>query len=209
MLKILDRIPLFQLRKVRPAEPSPEDVRQAWRVTCAKYGTVVVDKATAEDQKLIAKILDAMGIVPDDAFMTRFVTTLGSRIYVPFTPGTATPIWSLRAQVDVLGHEHEHVWQDRGAGGVEYAFRYATNSTMRAYYEMQAYRVDMAIEWQLWRNELDPSAVASVLRNYDCDEADIVMVTKMLRLSMVSIRKGAVPSEVARFVIDWMIARWS
>jgi hypothetical protein len=213
MLKILDRIPLFQLRRVRPAEPSADDVREVWRVTCAKYGTTVVDKRTAEDQKLIARILDAMGIVPDADFMTRFVTTLGNRIYVPFTPGTVTPIWSLRAQVEVLVHENEHRVQDLLAGpdpNLEYEFNYATNSTKRAYFEMVCYRAGIATRWRLWREEPDMNRIAqSMKESYACDDADVAMVLKMLKLSWISIRKGAMPSEVARFVCEWFEARWS
>ncbi len=213
MLKILDRIPLFQLRKVRPAEPSPDDVREAWRVTCARYGTTVVDKATAADQKLIAKLLDAMGIVADDRFMTGFVTTIGTRIYVPFTPGIPTPIWSLRDQVEVLVHENEHRVQDLLAGpdpNLEYEFSYATNSTKRAYFEMVCYRAGIAACWRLWKQTPNMEHIAqSMKQSYACDDADVAMVLKMLRLSWISIRKGAMPSEVARFVCEFLEARWS
>lgn len=213
MLKVLDRIPLFQLRRMRPAEPSPADVREAWRVTCARYGTTVVDKATAADQKLIAKILDAWGIVPDERFMHSFVTTIGSRICVPFTPGVADEVWSLRDQLEVLVHENEHRVQDLLCGpdpNLEYEFAYATNSTKRAYIEMVCYRAGISARWHLWHEAPDMDRIArSMKASYACNDADVAMVLKMLRLSWISIRKGAMPSEVARFVCEYLEARWS
>ncbi len=101
MLKILDRIPLFQLRRLHPADPSPDDVREAWRVTCARYGTTPVVQWTAEDIATVRKALAAMGVdVPPD-FMQKFVVTSGTRIYVPFAIGVPGAIWTLRQQVEV------------------------------------------------------------------------------------------------------------
>ena len=207
-LKVLSRVPVLG-PKARNREPSADDVRELWRVTCAKYRTTAVVEWTAEDIAKVRKVLASMGIVPSPDFMEKFVVTIGDGIYVPFRPGIAGVRWTLRQQVDVVAHEHEHVVRDRAPPGIEYEFGYATNATTRAYDEMQAYRADMVVEWRLWRTALDPQSIASMLKDYGCGADDVAMVAKMLRLSMISIRKGAMPSEPARFVCDFLEARWS
>jgi hypothetical protein len=68
-----------------------------WDHLRATYRTTVVTKADAGQMKELATLLDALGVVDRDRFLREFATTIGRTIYLPFTPGEATPAWDLWA----------------------------------------------------------------------------------------------------------------
>jgi hypothetical protein len=120
-------------------------------------------------------------------------------------PHGACDLWQ---QIAVCVHEHYHVGQDRSMDGLLFEYSYASNSTTRAYYEAEAYRVNMTLDWRYMGNVLDPAYLASLLKAYNCNEGDIRMVEKMLRVSLVAIKRGAIPGTVTQFACNWLDARW-
>lgn len=197
--------------RLRAQNPTADDVREFWRVMTSRYGTRIIDKNNSVDMKLVADFLDAMKIVDREAFLRRYVTTIGTRIWLPFTPGVESGGWTLWEQIVVCVHEHHHVYLDRMAGeGLEYEFAYATNSTKRAYIEMECYRCNMCMHWHFLGVALDPVQLAAKLKvGYGCNDADVAMVAKMLKLSLMSIKKGAIPGTATQFAVEYLTARWS
>jgi hypothetical protein len=61
-----------------------DQVKKFWVYMCRKYKCRVIDKNSAEEMRIVAWALDAMGVQNKKVFMTKFTTTLGDRIYVPF-----------------------------------------------------------------------------------------------------------------------------
>jgi hypothetical protein len=186
----------------------PEDVSEFWQAMQARYRTSVLDKSVDEDARLIAKFLDAMGIMSGNTWLENYCSTIGNRIWIPFTPGVPHGAWDLWQQVAVCVHEHYHVGQDRSMDGLLFEYSYASNSTTRAYYEAEAYRVNMTLDWRYMGNVLDPAYLASLLKAYNCNEGDIRMVEKMLRVSLVAIKRGAIPGTITQFACNWLDARW-
>ena len=186
----------------------PEDVTEFWRVMMARYGTRILDINDPTDLSLIQHGLTHMGIT-DPTVLQHYAITFGTAIYLPFTPGVAIPNWSLWDQIKTCLHEHFHVARARQYEGVEYNFTYQTNSTSRAYFEGEAYRTQLVLEWRYKQTTSDPEALALRLRAYKCNDADISMVTKILKLSLISIKKGALPDGITQFACDWLDARFA
>lgn len=204
---ILTRLPLIG-RFFRKVDPTPEDVREFWKAMSAKWDTTRIDKASSTDMKAVAEVLDLLGVINQQDFMRRFTTTIGNRIYTPFEPGTPTSAWSLWEQIKVGVHEHEHIRQDRAAGGLEFEWDYLTSSAKRAHYEAEAYRTAMVLDWRYQGRMPDPKALAELLKNYGCSSTDITVVEQMLRLSVPSIKAGAMASDVCRWAVAWLDTRW-
>jgi hypothetical protein len=207
-LKVIRHVQVMPFMQRWP-DPSPDDVRELWKAMTAKYNTHVIDKNNSAEMKLVADVLDRLKIVDKEKFLREYVTTVGDGIYTPFTPGIVVGPWDLWQQTMVVGHEHRHVEQDRAKEGLIFELEYATNATKRAFYEMEAYRVNMTLAWYFRREELSPVSLAAMLSDYGCSLADVEMVAKMLKLSLVSIKKGAIPSPACQFEIDWLKARWA
>lgn len=197
-------------RSMRPVTVTQDDVIEFWRVMMEHYGATLIDKTSDADMKIVADALNAMGIMDRERFLTGFTTTIGTKIYAPFTPGTPIGGWNLWNQITVCTHECYHIAQSRQFEGIEFGWRYITSATARAYYEVEAYRSDMVLNWRYQNATLNPALLAGVLRDgYACPEADVRMAEKMFRLSLISIKKGAIPGEVTQFACNWLDARWN
>lgn len=206
-MKVLGRVPLIG-RLFRRVDPTPDDVREFWKAMQGKWDTQRIDKADASDMRVLADLLNLLGIVDKDRFMRMFTTTVGNRIYTPFEPGVPAEGWSLWQQIRICVHEHHHVFQDRVAGGLGFEWNYITSSAKRAHYEAEAYRCEMVLEWRYQGRMLDPKALAGLLRDYGCSADDVAVAEKMLSLSVPSIKAGAIASDVCRWAVGWLDQRW-
>lgn len=205
--RILARIPLIG-RIFRSANPAPEDVVEFWKVMTGHFATKVVNKSDSKEMQFVAEALGLMKILDKDAFLKRYTTTIGDKIYIPFEIGKPNDSWSLWSQITVCVHEHQHVFQDRAAGGLTFEWDYLTSTAKRAHYEAEAYRTNMVMEWRYQGRMLNPTHLAGLLANYACTPTDIAVVEKMLKLSIPSIKAGAITSDVARWACNWLDARW-
>jgi hypothetical protein len=207
MASVLARIPLVG-RFFQHVDPKPEDVVEFWKVMTEHFATKVVNKADSAEMKFVADALGLMKILDKDAFLKRYTTTIGDKIYIPFTIGEPHESWSLWSQITVCVHEHQHVFQDRAAGGLSFEWNYLTSSAKRAHYEAEAYRTNMVLEWRYQGRMLNPAHLAGLLKNYGCSDVDIAVVEKMLALSIKPIKAGAITSDVCRWGTIWLDARW-
>lgn len=185
-------------------EPTPELVVRFWDEMAARYGTRIVDKSSALEMPAVAWFLERLGVLDAKAFLERFTTTIGRRIYVPFTPGEATPRHGLWSQIVVCVHEHQHVEQARRDGPAVFSLRYLASRAARAAYETEAYRCDL--ELHHWRTGqlLDPRALARRLRNYGLRDADIQVAEQILIASARTIRLGGLLTPAAKYAIAWL-----
>ncbi len=135
-----------------------------------EYRFTVVPKASAWEARAAGSVLAALGIQDRDTFLRKYVTTVGRRIYVPFTVGVAQEGWSLLAQLAVVAHECTHLEQE-DRDGWWYSWNYLTNTRKRAAYEVQGYRTTMEVEWTLTgETGWDPEG----LRTYGCSAQDVL-----------------------------------
>lgn len=183
---------------------TPELVRGFWSHFERLYHTRTVPKADATEMKAVASALKLMGILDADAFMTKFVTTLWRRIYVPFTVGEIGSSWSLWDQIVVCVHEHQHVEQLQRDGWFKFTTQYLTSSAKRAMYEAEAYRSDM--EMWFWRTGelLSPHSLAGSLVSYNCKVGDIRTVEIALEMSSITVKKGGVINRASQRAIEYL-----
>jgi hypothetical protein len=207
MGNVLGRIPLVG-RYFRSATPTSEDVVAFWAAMQQHYASTRIDKSKASEMAGIAQLLDLLGVVKKQDFLTRFTTVIDDRIYTPFEPGTPTRDWSLWGQIMVCVREHEHIRQDRASGGLGFKWNYITNPAQRAHYEAEAYRCDMVLEWRYQGRVLDAYRISRLLLSYGCTMADADVAERMLLLSVPSIKAGAIPSDVAGWACQWLDERW-
>jgi len=191
---------LLPLGKCR-MKPTPEQVKALWTHMTETYGSEVQNKASAEEMQLIGRVLDVMGILDKDAFLTQFTTTIGRTIYTPFTVGVAAPGHDLWAQMVICAHEHEHVVQARDA---LFPVRYLLDQTWRATYEGEAYRTSMNLEhWH--RGKVPPvEGYVNAAKSYGLDEKHLTFFRKYLKLSVPTLEQGGIPGPAALVAIAWL-----
>ena len=186
-------------------EPTPELVCAFWKFMTQHYNTTVVDKASAIEMQIASSVLGALHILDPSAFLQHYTTTIGRRIYCPFTPGDAsTPGGSLFEQLVVCTHEHEHVVQSDTLGAVTYSYRYLTSTASRTRLEAEAYRASLELSW--WRNKTLPDigTLANCLKGYGVTDTDIATAKAILMASAKSVRQGAIVNPASAVAIAWL-----
>lgn len=185
-------------------EPTPELVRSFWTYMTSHFASVAVQKDSSTEMRVLSTALSALGILDAKTFLTKYATTLGHRIYLPFEPGVANSAWSPWAQMAVCVHEIQHVVQFDLLGPVAYGVRYLTSTSQRARLEADAYRSTLEMYWWHAGTLLDPSALANLLRAYGASDTDVAMARMILEASGESVKQGAVinPSTVA--ALAWL-----
>ncbi len=186
------------------SEPSPTLILSFWAFMTGHFKSRVIDKKDAAEMKLVATFLDQLGILDKKAFLERYATTIGRRIYLPFTPGEPSNTWGPWEQMAVAVHEHQHVVQVDRLGLVTFGARYLTSSAQRAMFEAEAYRSNM--EMQFWRFGTlpDPKKIAQVLGDYAIGAQDGEFVRKYLEASAASIKRGAVVNVSTKVALGWL-----
>jgi hypothetical protein len=178
------------------------DVAGLWAHMTDHFGTRVVDKADAVEMRLVARLLDAVGVLDRQRFLESFATTIGRRIYLPFAIGRGdeADLWH---QIVLCAHEHQHVVQHERRG-LRYALAYLTNRTERARLEAEAYRCHLELHHWRWGTLPDPRELAETLGSSGCAPADVDLAERMLRIWAVPIRHGAVLGEASQVAIAWL-----
>jgi hypothetical protein len=108
----------------------------------------------------------------------------------------------------VCAHEIDHVIQCQKAGDLGYSWGYITNPAQRAYYEAEAYRCEMELEYRYFGRILDPWQTAFKLLGYGCSAVDVETARKMLGLSIPTVKDGGIVEPAAREAIVWLDERF-
>ena len=185
-------------------QPRAEIVRAFYRFMKANYATSLIDKRNAGEMQLVGGLLGQLGIVDKNAFLQKYATTIGHRLYVPFDPGVPTNDWDLWGQITVCVHEHQHVVQYDALGPIRFAWQYITSSAARARFEAEAYRCQLEMHWWRTRTILPPHELAALLRNYGVKEVDVGVAETAHSVSAESVRQGAIINPTSRVAIGWL-----
>jgi len=185
-------------------------VKQLFATMAQMYDTEIADKSDSKEMRLVAKFLEAIGIMDAKDFLTKFATTIDHKLYLPFTPGSDKV--PLLAQVMTCAHEHQHVvvMEDEGYAG--YHLNYVASPSMRAMYESRCYVASAEVCW--WRMKmlhgegtLPDINLAKTLKAYGCDAKASAPAVKSYTKACKVIQKGGVGCQAAQDVITffgWM-----
>ena len=179
-------------------------VRDFWTYMTGLYGTEVIDKENAIEMQVVAQVLGFAGIMDADDFLSKYTTTIGKRIYVPFEIGTESEDWSLWDQILVCVHEHEHVEQFNREGALWFASKYLFSTAGRAAYEAESYRCDMEIDFWHTGQVINPVALAAKLVDYGCTSIDIEVAEKVLVISAEMVKRGGVVNLASVNALAWL-----
>lgn len=182
-------------------------VKQLFAVMTQSYDTSIIDKKDSQMMQFIAKLLDAVKVQDDKAFLNAYAITLGYDIYLPFSPGDSDP--SSITQVCACAHEHQHVVVMERIGAPVYSMMYVISPVMRAVYEAECYRADMEVFW--WYSKavlrkptlLTPRALARQLSAYGCHKEDIESAEKSLEKAAKLVKRGGASCQAAIDVIKF------
>lgn len=186
------------------AGPTPGEVRDLWAHTSSVHGSRVVPKTDSGFMRVVGGVLDTLGVVDREPFLTSYSTTIGRRIFVPFTigEGDARERWG---QVIACAHEHQHVVQAREIGMAEFAVEYLTDRALRTRFEAAAYMTTMELErWRWGRVLTTPVALAGKLRAYAVKGGDLRVAEQIYAGAMAPIEAGHLINEATRTVVDWL-----
>lgn len=186
------------------SQPTPAQVRAFYAHMLNRFGASVINKQSAVEMRGVALLLSQLGILDQDAFLKRFATTVGHRIYVPFQVGEPQDGWSLWSQIAVCAHECQHIVQYDRYRPLGFAWQYVATTAGRARLEAEAYRCQL--ELHFWRTgEILPAhEVAASLQHYGVSDADVKTAETMLRVSGESVRRGAIVNRASAVAIDWL-----
>jgi len=176
----------------------------------SNFGAEVVEKENAVEMKIVAFGMDigrqfGAGLAKSEEFMTRFTTTLGTRVYMP----AATRNNPLRF-ISVLVHEIQHVLQFKESA-VEFSWLYLNEPEARVRYEADAYAAGIAIDqWLTGRLPTDAieSIVAGLVGAYHVRPEDADLATDILRSHMASLKSGIVMTRAARESIKFLDSKY-
>ena len=145
------------------------------------FGSTLKRKNEALEAEIVARILDALGVVDRDAFLGRFHTTVAKDIYLAWDKGDEPDDYR---QLVVCAHEHQHVHQF-AEQGVLYLVDYIVRPESRALYEAEAYSTAFDLEYarsgQVPASMLDEvmSSLASYALGAHLDTAHTALVAHM------------------------------
>ena len=165
------------------------DVSRLWWRMTMTHNAKVVDKSSSSLMSNVAGFLGAIGIVRQRDFMEKFSTTIGTTIYLPFTPGVESEQHDLVGQACTCVHELHHVAQFRRAP-IGFTRDYLFNSSKRAAFEADAYAHNMELRHWITGARPDPANIAERLKAYACKPADIAFAQKYLETIVPVIMQG-------------------
>jgi len=188
----------------RPAPVTSEQVKAFWEAMQARYGTQTVDKPSAPEMRLLAYVLARMGVTDRETFLELESTTIGRRIYLPFTPGIATPQHSLWSQIVTCVREHQHVEQRDREGAWRFTARYLGDRAARALYKADAYTCELELHY--WRTGalLKPRALAERLKGHGLRDADLNVAEAALIAAARTVRAGGVITSATKVALTWL-----
>lgn len=195
------------------SEIKSEKVKAVWKYTTNFYKTSVINKQNSTEMKLVARVLSLLNITDKNKFLTNSATTIGKKIYLPFTIGQVDKTTSLKTQqnelwhqIVICAHEHHHVHQHNTLSFL-YEIPYLTSKSKRARFEAEAYRCHL--ELHFWRHGSLPSdqeidRLADKLKSYNCSDNDIVLMKEKLHIWAKRIKIGKIYSPVSKTIIKWL-----
>jgi hypothetical protein len=191
---------------MRPATQSEADAFA--RLMCARFHARVVRKSMAVEMTMAAAAFDVLkalrvGVPSGADFLEHYTTTLGPIVYLQ--DGLSPD-----AQIEVLTHEMQHVWQFWGGagqaavpGGVGFAFLYLAEPEARVRLEADAYRAGLEVRYR--RTQQMPSLDALVWPlegGYALDAAHVQLGRSILEMGGTSLHRGRVSTMAGKVALE-------
>ncbi len=153
--------------------PSPAQFQKLMRQLEAKHDVEFIDKRDSVAMKLVSEFLRAFGVMDPQTFLTSYATTIGWKVYLPFTPGEPYGVWEdIPWQYYTVLHEAVHKLQYSRFGGPVFAWDYVVSSEIRAIHEAEAYLLQLEMGWHCEGKVYAPERLAAGLTHYACSPED-------------------------------------
>ena len=175
------------------------------------YGTTLHDKHDDQAMKAIGALLEKIGVLDADEFMSRFSTTLFKDVYLSFDPGVTTMVNEglasrrRRSQVGIITHEHQHVAQMNETGALKFTTSYVADEEFRALAETEAYRATMEVHWIFTGQIIPAKSLANHLHSYMVSEPLIRMAELYLISASRMVESGNLVTEAALRTHGWFL----
>ncbi len=160
-------------------QKNARQVKDLWDFYQQELRSKVSPKAEKPIMRIASRIVARRTDTTRVEFMEDFVTTLGRRIYLPFTPGATGTGWSFRDQMLLCVHEHQHVVQWRKKP-LRFLVQYARDTRKRALFEAEAFLGEFeACEAWGW-SPPDLEQRIGTLRGYGVTDEDVAAARRFL-----------------------------
>ena len=128
-----------------------------------RFGLTAKDKSDVPFMRVVARFLDTIGVMDKQTFLDNYTTTIGSRVYLNFEPGS--DVLKPESQIALVAHECQHKHQmDTGHG--MYSVKYLLFPKCRARFEADALSTTMEVYYACTQKHLDPHKLATSLKSY-------------------------------------------
>jgi hypothetical protein len=192
---------------MRVRDLTSEDVKAFALALAARYGASIQQKLNNPVMETVGSLLQDMGVLQKQSFMSDYCTTLGRTIYANFRVGVEdTDGVSLPDQVAVLCHEATHVEQfDRGA--FTFTWLYITNTEQRAVLEAEAYVQQSLFEWLYAEQMSSPSDVEHWMASYGVPPQDAKLAKQLVESAQAAVVAGGVVPGPSAWAHDFLKGR--
>jgi len=193
---------IVKTRKPRPRRLGPAIMRRFLYEAEQDFGVTFVTKSS-KNYETISNYLVSFGIRKPQKFLEKYSISMGSLIWLSFTPGAGTTL-QLINQIATICHELKHTTDFR-RDRLEYAGKYAFSKSKRTYAESRAFRLNIEIKIAFGRRVYTDS-MANSLGGYRVRKSDIATCKKNLRLYYKSARGGKRAEPITKWACEfWRI----
>jgi hypothetical protein len=168
------------------------------------FGATVIDKRTASEMQVAARVVRFLGVDRSGDFLHYCASTIGRRIYLPFEVGTPADGFDLWGQIVAATHACQRVVQYDALGGLRLAIAYLGSAERRVRLDAEAYRT--TLELLFWRTGHVATArtVALAIRSFGATEEDVDLADATIDRYGDRVEQGAVATHAGRFAVDWL-----
>lgn len=170
----------------------------------AAFEATLRDKRTAPEMVLAAQAQVLYSRISAADYATKFATTVGHDIYLPYDIGVPDKIWNSNwGQAEVVTHECRHVVQTDERGIIPLAVE-GLHTTGQAQIELEARITTLELHW--WRyGQLYPTDVlANDLVAYGCGPRDVEFVKLGLDQAGETVTRGGIITRPGQAAIAWL-----
>lgn len=187
------------MRRLKPRNLNRYNMRHFLKYAEKKYNVTFVTKRS-KSYEFITNHVTAMGIENPQEFLDKYSISMGSLIWLSFTPGVGTD-HDIVNQIATICHELKHTTDFR-RNRFKYIGQYAFSKSKRTYAESRAFRLNIEIKIAFGRRVYtDP--MANSLGGYRVRKSDIATCKKNLRLYYKSARGGKRAEPITRWACEF------
>jgi len=179
-------------------------VKDLHRYMARVYKFKIIDKADAAEMRLVAQFIGRFIMMKDEDFLKRFATTIGDRVYLPYTPGEGSK-YQLFKQICTITHEARHVYDFRRHPWEMGTYLFSKSSRTES--EFRAYSTYLYLYWWRYGRLPNMTALARKIRVYGCDSENERVLYGCLRMTAPIVKRGHVANSVAKRALRWLKRR--